>query len=711
MGDTARPTLAELQAQVTAEGTLDLSGYANRPGPLTALPEEIGQLQGLKKLNLDNNPGLMGVLPAALWTLPGLEELNLRGCGLVALTEAVGQLTGLKVLFLIFNHGLKGVLPAALWTLPGLEELNLSECGLAALPEAVGQLQGLKKLNLKFSPELRGCLPAALWTLPGLEELDLSGCGLAALPEAVGQLTGLKVLNLYNNFGLCSLPAGLAELEHLTTLDISGCPALATLHTLNEQGGAPAVQGYLRDLLSGGLFEPSLRDTLKLVLVGPTEAGKTNLLRALMHGESRVLADKDTERTIGLVISRLVLPDLTGQGRADVTFVVYDAGGHGEYQELHQPFFSTGAVYLLVWDVSNPLLQPIVAELCRWVTSIQACAPGATVLLVGSRADQAESATAAERSRTVVLERLRASLNAQRTALQRELEVLEPESMSAVLVLELEVLEVLEPESMSADARRIEQLQRLLASPLQLSTDALDVSAKTLNKVDLLKRRLLDTGFALPEFGSEQPWVYNEIAKQLGRIAAAGSPTLTWDEMAERLTSRQQPPAEVAVEVLSLGSVVEGTGFNAERMFQYQLILHGVVVLAPRAHYTEWSRRHRQLAAAKVAGLPQFPGGFRDTLHDMFYANYGQAGPLGMLHFICRRCFTEIEKLLQQQNFVAAGMIKPTMIMILVIFVILGGFVIFVILTILDDPWRFRERTDPAGGAGFDGPSARIPRT
>ena len=125
MGDTARPTLAELQAQVTAEGTLDLSGYANRPGPLTALPEEIGQLQGLKKLDLGYNPRLRGVLPAALWTLPGLEELDLSGCGLAALPEAVGQLTGLKVLNLYNNFGLCS-LPAGLAELEHLTTLDIS---------------------------------------------------------------------------------------------------------------------------------------------------------------------------------------------------------------------------------------------------------------------------------------------------------------------------------------------------------------------------------------------------------------------------------------------------------------------------------------------------------------------------------------------------------------------------------------------------------
>ena len=79
---------------------------------------------------------------------------------------------------------------------------------------------------------------------------------------------------------------------------------------------------------------------------------------------------------------------------------------------MHQPFYASGsALFVLVWDVALP--QPPVGELCRWAVSIQACSPGAKVLLVGSHADQAESAAAAERSCTVVVQRLRAALDAQ----------------------------------------------------------------------------------------------------------------------------------------------------------------------------------------------------------------------------------------------------------------------------------------------------------
>ena len=194
-------------------------------------------------------------------------------------------------------------LPGGLGMLKELEELDLSHCGLEALPKEIGGLVMLKKMNL-YDNERLELLPAGLWSLKKLEELDLFCCGLEALPEEIGKLAMLKKLNLKQNNKLQSLPAGLSQLQLLTTLNISRCPSLATLHALNQQGGVRVVQGFLCDL-QGDLFEPSVRNSLTLLLVGPTEAGETSLLRALMHGESRVLADRDTERTIGLDIHRL----------------------------------------------------------------------------------------------------------------------------------------------------------------------------------------------------------------------------------------------------------------------------------------------------------------------------------------------------------------------------------------------------------------------
>jgi hypothetical protein len=425
----------------------------------------------------------------------------------------------------------------------------------------VDRLVGLKKLILSGNEGLRS-LPAGRSSLVEWEKLDLFDCGLEELPNAIGGLIALKTLRLAYNGVLRSLPTGLAQLEHLTALDISNCPSLVTLHQLNCLGGVRAVQGFLRDLtdMQGDLFEPSLRNSLKLLLVGPTEAGKTSLLRALIHGEQRVLADRDTERTIGLDIHRLLLADPLGRmgGDAPVVLVSYDAGGHGEYQELHQAFFSTG-IYLLLWDVSKSLSKQLIGELCRWVTSIQGCTPGATVLLVGSHADEAESAEAVARSCADVLQRLQDALAADEGRLGAELEWLDPNG-------ELRRVTGLKSGShgeLSAETRQVAHLGRLLASPLRLSERVLTVSAETLQNVELLREQLLDAAFdkaAFPEFGSEQPWAYAAIARRLVWVAAAGSPLLTWAELQDILQSAREPPKGVAIEVKYLGSSLEGTG-------------------------------------------------------------------------------------------------------------------------------------------------------
>ena len=221
-----------------------------------------------------------------------------------------------------------------------------------------------------------------------------------------------------------------------------------------------------------------------------------------------------------------------------------------------------------MWDVSKPLLKPIVAELCRWATSIQACAPGATVLLVGSHVDQAESAAAAERSCTVVLERLRASLDAQAAALRAELGRLVDTSGDVVAGGAGD-------RQPAENGRRAAYLTQLLATPLRLSASAIVVSAKTLQNIDALREELVNTahgGVALPEFGNEQPWAYGVIAKQLTEIGSdgirwrnnvlddvSGTPSLSWAQLQERLQSMQQPPAGATVEVQLLGTCLEGS--------------------------------------------------------------------------------------------------------------------------------------------------------
>ena len=63
-------------------------------------------------------------------------------------------------------------------------------------------------------------------------------------------------------------------------------------------------------------------------------AGKSSLLRSLIDHTSPNRLTSETERTIGLDIKRLNLPDPRQRAVNGVELEAYDAGGHNEYQEM-----------------------------------------------------------------------------------------------------------------------------------------------------------------------------------------------------------------------------------------------------------------------------------------------------------------------------------------------------------------------------------------
>ena len=150
---------------------------------LEDLPEELGQLQKLEELVIDNG----------------------NGCSMnVALPRSVGRLTNLRVLRLYgaldgrdvapegpARNAPSKVLPDELAELQKLEELDLGRNGLGSLPPQVASLRGLKKLSLDYN-DMRE-LPSFVGDLPNLRELSVNANGGIALPQSLARLKGLKV--------------------------------------------------------------------------------------------------------------------------------------------------------------------------------------------------------------------------------------------------------------------------------------------------------------------------------------------------------------------------------------------------------------------------------------------------------------------------------------------------------------------------------------
>jgi len=226
---------------------------------LPILPEEIGELTQLRKLNLSNNNlnsltesftnlkslqiidlswNQFTILPEFIGELNSLIKIDLQYNRLSSLPDSIGNLRLLKVLNLTDNP-LKE-LPESIGQLMNLEEISLENCHLHYLPNSIGQLKDLKNLNLSWN-RLKNLpnsfenllklnylslvknqfieFPKVISGLKSLNYLNLMKNRLKNLPESIGLLKNVIELNLQNN-ALISLPHSIGQMESLKELSL-----------------------------------------------------------------------------------------------------------------------------------------------------------------------------------------------------------------------------------------------------------------------------------------------------------------------------------------------------------------------------------------------------------------------------------------------------------------------------------------------------------
>jgi len=111
---------------------------------LTSLPESIGNLTSLKKLDLGFNK--LTSLPTSIGNLTQLKQLYLYWNRLTSLPESICNLKSLENLWV--SHNQLTSLPSEIGQLGNLIKLNLIRNRLTSLPTSIGQLSNLKYLDL-----------------------------------------------------------------------------------------------------------------------------------------------------------------------------------------------------------------------------------------------------------------------------------------------------------------------------------------------------------------------------------------------------------------------------------------------------------------------------------------------------------------------------------------------------------------------------------
>lgn len=201
------PRLPESLWQLKALQDLDLGGLG-----LTEIPQQVGQLENLRTLNLEGNA--QPVLNPALSDVP-LEVLSIAACGYLSLPQALRAHPTLRDLDVSGNQGLE--FPLWLSEDTALEVLKASSMDLRSL-QPLGQLPNLKVLEANVNLDLQIDIPPA--SFPSLEELKLRFNSLTELPPSLVQLGTLRRLDVSDNL-LTDLDPDLAALD-LEELQIRG---------------------------------------------------------------------------------------------------------------------------------------------------------------------------------------------------------------------------------------------------------------------------------------------------------------------------------------------------------------------------------------------------------------------------------------------------------------------------------------------------------
>jgi len=204
---------------ITAINLIFLNGGDSFDAKITTLPEELTDLEFLRKIDIRESRDIVN-FPVNTQNMLYLEYISIYYAEFTEFPKGITNLPNLKDLELRFSS--LNEIPDAIGNLTNLVRLDLNSSSYTSISPEIGKLTNLTTLsfNKSNSSSTISAIPEELGNLTALKHLDLSYCSMSVIPDTFKNLTNLETLNLRVN-DLTSLPEELAFLTNLTDLELS----------------------------------------------------------------------------------------------------------------------------------------------------------------------------------------------------------------------------------------------------------------------------------------------------------------------------------------------------------------------------------------------------------------------------------------------------------------------------------------------------------
>jgi GTPase SAR1 family protein/Leucine-rich repeat (LRR) protein len=338
------------------------------------IPESLGKCSKLEYLGLSNNR-LIDNIPDSLGRCTRLREVSLGSNKLSGpIPETLGRCIKLATLSLMDNN-LSGELPICFGKMIGLQKLLLDRNSFTGqLPSSFGNLVKLRQLSVADN-DFNGYFPEQMRHCVSLKRLNISGNSFAGpISDGVGNCEALESLFIQGNRLTCL--DGLRNLKKLKTLDLNLPEVIDDLPPEFHDKDIQIILSYLREiyLTTNNIVEEDVKveatvtvKRVKLMFIGPGEAGKTTLIHRLREGKF----EGGFGMTDGVSMTDWTIDELR--------MSCWDFSGQGVYMNTHSLFFSERTVFVLVW---NPRQQENQASLDLFFHTIRNASPKAPIILV-----------------------------------------------------------------------------------------------------------------------------------------------------------------------------------------------------------------------------------------------------------------------------------------------------------------------------------------